>query len=137
MKNKITQDQFGNRVEIEHYYDGRRKRITFPHSKYSEFEFLGDVYSVADLRQNNETLKEYYRYSDEEAFLQRDRYGRLWLYFYDYYSDHERTDYLWAVVADEADADSLVKDARLSRLREPYIACDGEGWQVAHEWIKE
>ncbi|GHT79757.1 hypothetical protein AGMMS50262_23810 [Bacteroidia bacterium] len=137
IKNKTSQDKFGNRVEIQHYADGKKKKITSPRSTYSEFEFLGDVYSVVELHQNSEMLKEYYRYSDEEAFLQCDRYGRLWLYFYDYYSDHHRKDYLWAVVADEADADSLVKDTRLSRLREPYIACDGEGWQAAHEWIKE
>jgi hypothetical protein len=69
----------------------------------------------------------------------RDRYGRLFLFFYDEYrlsNGDDRTDYLWAVVADEADADNLVQASRLSRLREPYIACDGDRFQAAHEWIK-
>lgn len=137
MQTTEIQDNYGNLVKTETWKNGKSKRITFPASKYAEFEFLGAVYSVNALLYGNQPLKEYYKYSDSEAVLQRDRYGRLWLYFYDYYSDLDRTDYLWAVVADEADADELVKVYRLSRLREPYIAYDGEGWQAAHERVNK
>lgn len=137
MKTEPTQDQFGNRVEIKHYADGTKKRIVFPESKYSPFEFLGDEYSRALLRENTK-LKVYYKDSDSEATLQRDHYGRLFLFFYDEYhlsNGDDRRDYLWALVADESDADEFVKVARLSRLREPYIVYDGENWLVAHEFI--
>jgi hypothetical protein len=139
MQTTETRDRYGNRVKIEIYDDGRCKRITFPEAMYDKFEFLGDEYSVSDLWCNNETLKEYYKDSRSEAILQRDRYGRLFLFFYDEYwlsNGDDRYDYIWAVVADEADSDSLVQVYRLSRLREPYISYDGDRFQAAHEWIK-
>jgi hypothetical protein len=141
MKTETIQDQFGNRVEIEHYADGTKKRIVFPTEKY--FEFLGKTYAgfVFTRRYGvpeslNVDIKTYYKSSDSEAMLQRDYYGRLWLHFYDEYrlsNGDDRYDYLWVLVADEADADELVHVYRLSRLREPYVAYDGYGWWAAHE----
>lgn len=139
MQTTEIQDNYGNLVKTETWEDGKSKRITFPASKYAEFEFLGAVYSVNALLYGNQPLKEYWKDSDSEAILQRDPYGRLFLFFYDEYrlsNGDDRYDYLWAAVADEADADELVKVYRLSRLRKPYIAYDGDRFQVAHELIQ-
>jgi hypothetical protein len=87
--------------------------------------------------QQNTTLKTYCSGSNEEALLQRDAYNRMWLYFYDYYSDHDRMDILYVLVANEADADRLVSVARLDRLRIPFVARDNNGWCGATEWGKE
>ncbi|MDR0830666.1 MAG: hypothetical protein LBN95_11240 [Prevotellaceae bacterium] len=143
METTESQDQFGNRVEIQHYADGRKGKTTFPTNKY--FDFLGKTYAgfVFTRRYGvpeslNVDIKVYYKDNDSEAALQRDYYGRLWLYFYDEYrlsNGDDRYDYLWVLVADEADADELVKDYRLSRLRVPFVAYDGYGWWSAHEWV--
>jgi len=140
MQTTKSTDLYGNRVEIRTYDDGTSERITFPDDSSYRFEFLGDTYSVAMLRCDNEELKLYYRDRDSEAALQRDGYGRLWLCFYDEYTlsnGDDRYDYLWALVADETDADELVKVPRLSRLRLPYIAYDGERFQAAHEMTEK
>jgi hypothetical protein len=145
METEILQDQFGNRVEIKQYNDGRIEKITFPTEKY--FDFLGNTYAgfVFTRRYGvketlNVDIKTYYKDSDSEAILQRDYYGRLWLYFYDEYrlsNGDDRYDHLWVVVADEADADELVTIDRLKRLRPSYVSYDGYSWWSAHEWIKE
>jgi hypothetical protein len=109
MDTEETLDKEGNRIVIQQYNDGRRKKITFPKYTSSGFEFQGKEYNLPLLRLN-ERVKIYYGDSDSEARLERDTYGRLWVFFYDEY--------------------------RLSRLREPYISYDGCGWMAAHEFIE-
>jgi hypothetical protein len=126
-------DKFGNPCKIYDTED-RPCKVTFP--KGGKFEFLGDEYSLGVLR-NGEEVKVYYREKYSEAILKRDRYGRLFLYFYDEYTgfDEDRYDHLWTLVADEADADEFVHVYRLSRLRKPYVAYDGGRWTGVHEWL--
>ena len=126
-------DKFGNRFKIYSEGDSSYK-VTFPNRE--KFEFLGDVYSLGILL-GIENVKVYYQEKDSEAILRRDGYGRLFLYFYDEYMgfDEDRYDYLWTLVADEADADELVQVYRLSRLRTPYVAYDGGSWVGVHEWL--
>jgi hypothetical protein len=138
MDTEETLDKEGNRIRIEQYNDGRRKKITFPKCTSSVFEFQGKEYSLSQLRRN-ERLKTYYADSDSEARLERDTYGRLWVFFYDEYrlsNGDDRCDYLWKLVPDETAADEFVHVYRLSRLREPYISYDGCGWMAAHEFIE-
>ena len=123
-------DQFGNTIEYGKY-DGKQTRITRS-TRNSYFEFMGNVYSHGMLRRNKE-VKVYYKSNSSDAVLQQDSYGRLFLYFYDEY-DFDRVDELWVLVADEADADEMVKVTRLSRVRIPFIASDGEIWLGAREY---
>jgi hypothetical protein len=133
-----TFDAAGNRIVIQQYNDGRRKKITSPKYTSTDFEFQGKEYNLP-LLQLNERVKTYYEDSDSEARLERDTYGRLWVFFYDEYrlsNGDDRYDYLWKLVPDEAFADEFVGVYRLSRLREPYISYDGCGWMAAHEFIE-
>ena len=124
-------DPFGN--VIEHRNHGGRQTRIIRSTKNSRFEFLGNMYSYSTLRENKE-VKVYYKSKDADAVLQQDRYGRLFLYFYDEYV-FDRVDMLWILVTDEADADKMVKVARLSRVRVPFIAADGESWMAAEEYV--
>jgi hypothetical protein len=128
------QDKYGNPVTIRQYANGNSEKVTRTGDS-SQFEFLGNTYSLAILRRNKD-LKVYWRSNDSDAVLQRNVYGRLLLYFYDDWEMDDRTDILWVVVADEADADKMIKEPRLSRLRIPFIAGDGRGWMSASEFIK-
>jgi hypothetical protein len=129
------QDKFGNPLYFKQQSDGKVEKSTT--IKWNKFEFLGDEYSTS-LLENNEVLKTYYTSSDSEAALQRDSFGRLWLYFYDEYKgEHDRTDILWTLVENEADADKMVTVARLSRLRIPFVGSDDCGWWGATEWGAE
>jgi hypothetical protein len=129
----LLTDKFGNPFKIHSEGDCSYK-VTFPNRE--KFEFLGDVYSL-EILLRIEDVKVYYQEKDSEAILRRDGYGRLFLYFYDEYMgfDEDRYDYLWTLVADEADADELVQVYRLSRLRTPYVAYDGGSWVGVHEWL--
>ena len=124
-------DQFGN--AIEHKNSAGRPTFVTRSTQSSYFGFMGKVYAYSML-QENEELKVYYKSNKSEAILQRDRYDRLLLYFYDEY-DFDRVDVLWILVADEADADHMVKSPRLSRIRIPFIAADGENWLSAEEYV--
>jgi hypothetical protein len=127
------QDRYGNLVSIRQYTDGSCEKTTRTNEN-SRFEFLDDVYSLDILRRNKD-VKVYWRSYSSDAVLQRDVYGRLLLYFYDDWVADDRTDRLWVVVADEADADKMIKEPRLSRLRTPFIAGDGRGWMATSEFI--
>jgi hypothetical protein len=125
-------DQFGNAIEYENN-GGRQTRVTRS-SKNAYFVFMGKVYSYGILRQNEE-VKVYYKSNKSDAILQRDSYGRFFLYFYDEY-DFDRVDILWVLVDNEADADKMVGAARLSRIRIPFIAADGGNWLAAEEYVE-
>ena len=97
----------------------------------AEFQFLNNDYSLLILFQAK-TLKTYWATSHSERSLVRDKYGRLFHYRFDEemsFDDRpDREDYLWVLVADEKDSDSLIELNNLSLLREPYIAADENGW---------
>jgi len=122
-------DQFGNSIRISNS-EGRQISTTRS-TRNSYFLFMGEVYSYSMLCENEE-IKVYYKSNSSDAILQRDRYGRLFLYFYDEY-DFDRVDHLWVLVADSTDADKMVNVTRLSRTRIPFIAADGENWVGATE----
>ena len=124
-------DPFGNLIEHRNH-GGRQTRI-IRSTQSSYFEFLGKMYSYSMLYENKE-VKVYYKSNKSDAVLQQDSYGRLLLYFYDEY-DFDRVDKLWILVTDEADADKMVRVARLSRVRVPFIAADGENWLAAEEYV--
>lgn len=125
-------DRFGNAIEYANS-GGKQTRVTRS-SKNSYFEFMGKVYYYGMLRENRE-IKVYYKSNSSDAVLQQDSYGRLFLYFYDEY-DFDRVDILWILVTDEADADKMAEAARLSRVRIPFIAADGENWLATEEYVE-
>ena len=102
----------------------------------TEFTFLGDSYSISILLQA-QVLKTYWETSHSECKLVKDKYGRLFHYRFDEemrFDDRpDRKDYLWVLVTDEKDSDSLIKFTNLSLLRPPYIAADETGWIGVHE----
>ena len=102
----------------------------------TEFAFLGNSYSILILLQA-QVLKTYWETSHSERKLVCDRYGRLFHYRLDEemsFDDRpDREDYLWVLVTDEKDSDSLIKLSNLSLLRPPYIAADENGWVGVHE----
>jgi hypothetical protein len=98
---------------------------------YTEFTFLGNTYTLPVLLKA-QVLKTYWETSHSERSLVRDVYGRLFHYRFDEemsFDDRpDRLDYLWVLVTDEKDSDSLIELNNLSLLREPYIAADENGW---------
>lgn len=138
MKKLTGIDRFGNEYTDSYHEDGRIKRCTQTNIR-SEFEFLGDTYSLEILRQMC-FVKEYLDSYHNTIDLFRDKYGRLLLHFYDeemrFDGYPDREDLLWVVVKDEADADELSQAYCLSRLREPYIAGDENEWMAAHQYVE-
>lgn len=102
----------------------------------TEFTFLGNAYSIPSLLKT-QVLKTYWETSHSERKLVRDKYGRLFHYRFDEemsFDDRpDREDYLWVLVTDEKDSDSLTELNNLSLLRPPYIAADETGWVGVHE----
>ncbi|MDR1170784.1 MAG: hypothetical protein LBK97_08135 [Prevotellaceae bacterium] len=128
-------DKFGNPLFIERR-GNEFVKITRTNQR-SDFMFLGDVYSY-DILSKNTGIKTYYNEYHNKAFLQRDIYGRLILYFYDEemcFDGPDRKDLLWLFVKDEADADEMSKVGKLLRLCKPYIAGNETDWMVAHQFV--
>jgi hypothetical protein len=102
----------------------------------TEFTFLGNAYSISSLLKA-QVIKTYWASSHSERKLIRDNYGRLFHYRFDEemsFDDRpDREDYLWVLVTDQKDSDSLIELNNLSLLREPYIAADENGWVGVHE----
>jgi hypothetical protein len=104
----------------------------------SEFGFLGNIYTRKILNQN-QIVKTYERDNHHEVLLQRDKYGRLLLYFYDeemrFDGGDDRVDHLWVFVKNKADAEKMATVGKLSRLRIPYIAGDETSWMAVHQYL--
>jgi hypothetical protein len=102
----------------------------------NEFIFLNNTYTIPTLLKA-QVLKTYWETSHSERKLVRDKYGRLFHYRFDeemsFDDRSDRLDYLWVLVTDEKDSDSLIELNNLSLLREPYIAADETGWVGVHE----
>ena len=102
----------------------------------TEFAFLGNIYSIPSLLKA-QVLKTYWETSHSERKLIRDKYGRLFHYRFDEemsFDDRpDREDYLWVLVIDQKDSDSLESFSNLQLLRPPYIATDENGWVGVHE----
>lgn len=139
MKEVKGKDRFGNEYTDSYCNDGRISRCTQTNMQ-SEFEFLGDTYSL-EILEHASLVKEYLDDYHNKIKLCRDQYGRLLLFFYDeemnFDGGPDREDFLWVIVKDEADADELSQAYRLSRLREPYIAGDEKKWMAAHQYIEQ
>jgi hypothetical protein len=103
---------------------------------HTEFTFLGNTYTLPTLLKA-QVLQIYWESSHSECKLVRDKYGRLFHYRYDEemsFDDRpDREEYLWVLVTDEKDSDSLLTLSSLSVLRAPYIAADENGWVGIHE----
>ena len=106
-KEEVYEDKYGNSFSIERAGD-KFVKVTQT-NRYSDFEFLGHLYSY-DILKQNKTLKTYVDEYHCQRLLQKDAYGRLLLYFYDEYmrtNGDDREDYLWVVMRDEAEADNF------------------------------
>ncbi len=104
----------------------------------TKFKFLDNTYFHLTLLQA-QVLKTYWETSHSERKLVKDKYGRLFHYRFDEemsFNDRpDRIDYLWVLVTDEKDSDSLIEVNNLSLLRPPYIAADETGWVGVHETV--
>ena len=95
------------------------------------FTFQVKPYSFSTLM-HAKTLKMYWERDKSERKLIIDEYGRLFHYSYEeemrFEDSPDREDYLWVLVADEEDSDSLTSQSGLSLLRTPFIAADETEW---------
>lgn len=139
METKLTKgkDRFGNDYTLDSL--NMREGIQITQTKRTKrFEFMRNEYSWSML-QDNELVKIYYSESHSSATLEKDKYDRLLLFFWDeewnFDGGPDREDYLWVVVEDESDADQLVEAGKLSRLRVPFIAADENNWMSAHQYV--
>ena len=95
------------------------------------FTFQYKPYSFSTLMRAK-TLKVYWERDKSERKLIIDEYGRLFHYSYEEemrFDDRpDREDYLWVLVENEQDSDSLSSQSGLSLLHSPFIAADETEW---------
>ena len=100
------------------------------------FEFLGKKYNLSDLKYA-QVRKTYWEHSHSERTLVEDQYGRLFHMLFEedmrFDGREDRVDYLWILVENETDSDSLQKERLFTLSRPPYIASDETGWVAVNE----
>ena len=127
---------FKNNVELITLNDGLVKRITKT-SANREFLFLGQMYSIETLYGSH--VKVYYDSYHREISLLKDKYGRLFLYYYceemNFDGGDDRVDETFCLVKDESDADELYASGVYRWGREPYVYKDEADFVSVHEII--
>ena len=97
----------------------------------TNFKFLGKLYSLNDLKFAS-VRKTYWEESHSERTLIQDKYGRLFHFLLEedirFDGGPDRVDYIWILVENEKDSDTLKDKHRLTITRPPYIVADESGW---------
>lgn len=124
-------------IELIKMEDGTIKRMTRT-TKDKKFFFLGDEYTVDDLRLR--LMKVYYNSYHEEVSLYMDKYGRMFIYTYieemNFSDGPDRVDDTYCLVKNESEADELSKDiSLLHQGRMPYVYVSETGFVSTHEII--
>ena len=138
-KNEMFESiESSTKVEYTKQKDGTTLKCTQT-DENSDFEFLGDTYSISVLNCTS-VVKIYAESYHEEVKLVKDQFNRLFIYAYreemHFDSGKDRIDNKWSLVSSIQDADLVVKDNNTIWGRIPSVYLSEEGHVHVQEYIK-